>query len=73
MGWASGSRIAEELWKELKPYIEPEDYGKVSKVIMDKFCEYDADDWECYPSEECLYYVYLKYNEPKELKEYNFD
>ena len=72
MGWASGSRIAEELWKELKPYTSQSNHKEVSKILIDKFCEYDADDWECYPSDDCLYYVYLKYNEPKELEEYDF-
>lgn len=73
MGWASGSRIAEELWKELKQYIPPCHFQEVSKIIVNKFCEYDADAWECYPKEDCLYYTYLKYNEPEELKEYDFD
>ena len=72
MGWASGSYLAETLWKQLKPYIAPEDYGAVSKILIDRFCELDADDWEIYPKYDCLYYVYLKYNEPKELEEYDF-
>lgn len=72
MGWASGSRIAEELWVKLKPYLPPCNFKEASKAIMDKFCEHDADDWEIYPSMDCLYYVYLKYNEPEELKEYDF-
>ena len=73
MGWASGSYLAETLWKQLRPYIRPEDYKAVSKILIDRFCELDADDWECSPSYDCLYYVYLKYNEPKELKEYDFE
>ena len=73
MGWASGSYLAEELWVKLKPYISQNNYKEVSKILIDKFCEHDADDWECYPSDDCLYYTYLKYNEPEELKEYDFD
>lgn len=73
MGWASGSYLAETLWKQLRTYIRPEDYKGVSKILINRFCELDADDWECTPSMDCLYYVYLKYNEPEELKEYDFE
>lgn len=73
MGWASGSYLAEKLWMKLKPYIKLKDYGAVSKIIVDEFSELDADDWECYPKLDCLYYTYLKYNKPEELKEYDFD
>ena len=70
MGWASGSYLAETLWKQLKRYIEPEDYGAVSKILIDRFCELDADDWTM-DSTDCLFYVYLKYNNSEELKNYN--
>ena len=69
MGWASGSRIAEELWVKLKPYISQSNYKEVSKILIDKFCEYDADDWECYPDDDCLYYTYFKDNAQTELEE----
>ena len=69
MGWGTGSRIAEELWKDMLPVISKSNYKRASKLIMDKFREYDADDWELYPSVECLYYVYLKENEPAEFEE----
>ena len=73
MGWASGSRIAEEIWVKLRPFISPCNYMEVSKAIVIQFCENDADDWEVYPSMNCLYYVYLKYNKPEELKEYELE
>ena len=73
MGWSSGSGIAEELWRKLKPYIDGKDYKEVSKIIVDKFEEYDADDWEVEKSHDCLYYVYLLLNNPKELEEYELD
>ena len=73
MGWASGSRIAEELWAALRPLTSEGSYGKVSEIIFEKFCEYDADDWELEISKDCLYYMYLKHNKPEELKEYNLD
>ena len=69
MGWASGSGIAESLWEQLKNYVKSEDYKEVTKIIVEKFEEYDADDWDL-SSEDCLYYTYLELNNPKELKEY---
>lgn len=73
MGWSSGSYLAQTLWKQLKPYIEPKDYGAVSKIIYERFCECDADDWEIYPKFDCLYYVYLRENNPEELKEFDLE
>ena len=73
MGWASGSGVAERLWVKIRPYIKEEDYGDVTKTIVDTFEEYDADDWIVEPWEDCLYYVYLRNNNPKELEEYEFD
>ena len=73
MGWARGSQLAEDIWKEFQDYIKPKEYKRMATFLVEKFCEYDADDWELYPSDECLYYVYLKHNHPEELKEYDFD
>ena len=73
MGWATGSGIAEELWKSIKPYINIKDYGAVSKIIVEKFEEYDADDWVVEYGDDCFYYTYLSLNNPEELKEYDFD
>ena len=73
MGWSTGSGIAESLWTKLRRFIKPEDYKKVSKLILDTFTEYDADDWQVYPSDDCLMYVYMKFYEPEELAEYDLD
>ena len=71
MGWATGSEIAERLWKELKPFIKSERaLAKTSKIIIDVFEEYDADDWGYQLQyKDSLYYTYMKLNEPKEFKE----
>ena len=73
MGWATGSKVAERLWVKIRPYVKEEDYGDVTKAIVDIFEEYDADDWIVEPREDCLYYVYLKTNNPEELEEYELD
>ena len=71
MGWATGSEIAERLWKELKPFIKSERASaEVSKRIYKIFEEYDADDWGYQLQyKDSLYYTYMKLNEPKEFKE----
>ena len=65
MGWASGSYIAEKLWKELKPFIPKDERGQaaVSKIIYEIFADYDADDYEW--KEDSLEYTYYKLNKPK--------
>jgi hypothetical protein len=73
MGWATGSGVAEQLWVKIRPYIKEEDYKDIANIIVSTFEEYDADDWIVEPSEDCLYYVYLKNNNPKELEEYELD
>ena len=47
MGWASGSRLAEELYEELLPYIKrgKQNRQDVAKIIVDSFEDHDADDW----------------------------
>ena len=71
MGWATGSVIAERLWKELKPFIKSERaLAEVSKRIYKVFEEYDADDWGYQLTDkESLYYTYMKLNEPEEFKQ----
>ena len=73
MGWATGSGVAERLWMKIRPYLKEEDYKNITNIIVSTFEEYDADDWEVEPWEDCLYYVYLKTNNPEELKEYELD
>lgn len=68
MGWAAGSEVAEKLWMKIRPYIKEEDYKNITNIIVSTFEEYDADDWDIVYAEDCLYYVYLKTNYPRELK-----
>ena len=72
MGWASGSDIAEKVWKAVKPFINKDErtYAEVSKRIYEIFEEHDADDWSYQFYEKgSLYETYLRLNEPKEYKE----
>lgn len=70
MGWASGSYMAEELWRKLRPVIRPEDYKLASKVLFETFNNNDADDWSFEDNNyDNLLFVYLKYNNANELKE----
>ena len=61
MGWATGSGIAEELWRKFKEYIPAEYYKELSRDILETFESYDADDWDYY-DEEGLYCTYKKLN-----------
>jgi hypothetical protein len=45
MGWASGSELANSIWKKIRPLIEESKRKFVAKQIFDKFCDEDADDW----------------------------
>lgn len=45
MGWASGSYMAEELWREISDMINDEDKADAAKIIFDLFEDHDADDW----------------------------
>lgn len=72
MGWASGSDIADKIWKAVKPFIKDDERAlkKVSKRIYEIFIENDADDWSYQFYEKgSLYETYLRLNEPKEYKE----
>ena len=72
MGWATGSEIAERLWKELRPFLPSDEraLARTSKIIVDVFEEYDADDWGYQLTDtDSLYYIYMKLNEPEEFKE----
>lgn len=72
MGWASGSDMADKIWKAVKPFINKDErtYAEVSKRIYEIFEEHDADDWSYQFYEKgSLYETYLRLNEPKEYKE----
>lgn len=64
MGWSNGSYIAEDVWKTVKPFIPEDKKQEIAKKIYDKFCEYDADDWDSKP--DGLWAI----AEPVEYKEY---
>lgn len=67
MGWASGSYLAEAIWRKLK--FDNEETKKIfAKVIYEEFCNHDADDWDFVKGS--LYWTYLKFYEPEEFKEY---
>ena len=46
MGWCSGSIVAEEIWKEVAPYLPEEKKYHLAKKIYDLFCDLDADCWD---------------------------
>lgn len=66
MGWASGSELATDIWKDIKPYIKEENLKQASKSIYQTFNAMDADDW-CWQATQKgeLFYDYLKLNYPK--------
>ena len=66
MGWSSGSTLADDIWKELKPILNKKEQKQISKFLYNKFCEYDADDWSWW--EGALEYDAYKMNNPKEWK-----
>ena len=72
MGWSEGSIIAEELWNNLRPFINKDErtLKEVSKIIYEAFEARDADTWDYQLQYKgSLYYTYMKLNEPKEFKE----
>ena len=72
MGWSEGSIIAEELWYNLRPFINKDErtLAEVSKRIYEIFENRDADDWGYQLTyKDSLYYTYMKLNEPEEFKE----
>ena len=72
MGWSEGSIIAEELWDNLRPFVNKDErtLKEVSKRIYKVFEARDADDWGYQLQyKDSLYYTYMKLNEPKEFKE----
>ena len=70
MGWASGSEIADKIWKKIKIFIPPSSYGAITREIYEIFEEYDADDWSYQLYEDgSLYETYLRLNEPETYKE----
>ena len=72
MGWASGSEIADKIWKAIKPFIKKDErtYAEVSKRIYEIFEENDSDDWSYQFYEKgSLYETYLRLNESEEYKE----
>lgn len=72
MGWATGSEIAEEVWNNIRSFINKDErtLAEVSKRIYEIFENRDADDWGYQlQHKDSLYYTYMKLNEPKEFKE----
>jgi len=45
MGWCRGSYLAEEIWDDLRSVVPQEQRHVFAKKIYEKFCDYDADDW----------------------------
>jgi hypothetical protein len=46
MGWASGSYLAQDLYDEIRRYIQPGARKRVAKTIVQTFEDHDADDWD---------------------------
>lgn len=49
MGWASGSELAEEIWKMMRPLTMPgKERKKCAKKLVDLFEDMDCDTmYEC--------------------------
>jgi len=45
MGWSRGSYLADDVWNLVKPHIDPSKQRTVARELLQKFCDYDADDW----------------------------
>ena len=71
MGWASGSYLAEEIWKEIKDILPNDKKEQLAVKIYDAFCDADADDWEF--EEGNLYTTVLKKAYPEDYAEYKAD
>jgi hypothetical protein len=44
MGWASGSYLAEDVWKLVKDHVPDAEQRRVARAILQLFEEHDADD-----------------------------
>jgi hypothetical protein len=47
MGWCSGSQLAEDIWSEISEELPDDQILRLAKIVYDKFCDHDADDWDC--------------------------
>lgn len=43
MGWGSGSELAEDLWTEIRSYINKKDHMIVAKKVIKLFENMDCD------------------------------
>jgi len=43
MGWASGSRLAEDIWDAVRPELHPNKRRTIAKRIIDLFESEDCD------------------------------
>lgn len=43
MGWATGSALAEELWRDLKPLIPKDRRPQAADAMVKRFEDYDCD------------------------------
>ena len=43
MGWASGARLAEEVWELFRPYLAPEDRRELARALIVLFRAEDCD------------------------------
>ena len=68
MGWAPGCEIAEEIWENVKVYVDESKYKDVSKILYETFDKMDADDWGSYDFEGSLFRTYAELNEPELLE-----
>lgn len=46
MGWCSGNELADVLYNAIRFYIPKEYRKEVASQFYEKFCDYDADDWD---------------------------
>lgn len=51
MGWASGSMLAEKVWKLFRKYVSEEERTIVAKQLIKAF---QQEDWDTVEEAECL-------------------
>jgi hypothetical protein len=45
MGWASGSELADQVWRQVRKHVPENKRKAVAQKIIRLFEHHDADDW----------------------------
>jgi hypothetical protein len=43
MGWASGSDLCEDLYRDVKRFVAKEDFQEVARIFIEHFESHDCD------------------------------